>query len=908
MISSKRISAPRWTLGLGSVLLTLLLGGFALNDRLTSDAVWQLHMETQGKLQASALRSAQQDLLLRAELIGVTLAHNRPLRDRLLRLDALLRDDPAALESTAVAALRDSLITELTPVWRDLQQHRATQLQLYWGKSGIAVARMQDPSAWGDATAARRPLLDSALREGQVVSALDIGRHGAGHRAVVPLRRSEDPGSDVIGAVEVGFGILPDPVRLGELLDAGIGLLINRAEYAKVLGFPPSGVQFDAAGDWLLAEHSAPQVLEWTRQQQVRGPGANQAVRLLESAGRTYLLNRIPLRGFRPAAESDQPPLAVALVWRDVTPALNEHLQAGRQVLVKWTLAWLVAEALLLLLAWLLFRRSIVQRQHRLAARREERSRKQLLDRSRKIASLLPGMVYQLKRHADGRFEVLYASQGSRALFGLEPETLMADSRAGFVRVHPQDRWQVQGWLAKSAQQLRSSTLRFRIDHPSRGLIWADIKASAEQLPDGAILWHGFATDSTARAVAEREASERERYVRLLIANVADAIITIDARGHIETFNHAAERMFGYYEREMIGGKLAQLMPEPYRDAHDQYLSDHPGRRRSGALERNRELLAQRRNGEVFTIELRVSEISHHGARKYIGLIRDITERKRVERMKSEFVSIVSHELRTPLTSITGALGLLTGGALGEAPATMQQMLDIAHQNSLRLGRLINDLLDMDKLIAGKLSIKLRVQPLAPQLEEALRANQGYAQKHQVRFELAKTTAASVSVDENRLQQVLANFLSNGAKFSPPGEVVVVSAESDGQWVRVSVLDNGPGVPQKFHERIFQKFSQADSSDTRQKGGTGLGLAISKELVERMRGRIGFESEPGMGACFWFELPAIPSQNPEPNSGLGPHHQSLSRSSSSEPKINASTNRLDDCKLAPATDTLFVQG
>lgn len=144
----KRISAPRWTLGLGSVLLTLLLGGFALNDHLTSDTVWQLHMQTQGELQASALRSAQQDLLQRAELIGETLAHNRPVRELMLQLDDLLRDDPAALDSAAGTALRERLLAELTPVWRDLQRHRATQLQLYWGPAGIAVARMQDPLSW----------------------------------------------------------------------------------------------------------------------------------------------------------------------------------------------------------------------------------------------------------------------------------------------------------------------------------------------------------------------------------------------------------------------------------------------------------------------------------------------------------------------------------------------------------------------------------------------------------------------------------------------------------------------------------------------------------------------------------------------------------------------------------------
>ena len=223
--------------------------------------------------------------------------------------------------------------------------------------------------------------------------------------------------------------------------------------------------------------------------------------------------------------------------------------------------------------------------------------------------------------------------------------------------------------------------------------------------------------------------------------------------------------------------------------------------------------------------------------------------------MKSDFVSVVSHELRTPLTSISGALGLITGGALGEVPEAMRSMLDIAQQNSLRLGLLISDLLDMDKLIAGKMQLQLQVQPLTPLLQEALCANQGYFEQYGVRGELGVLDTAQVSVDAHRLQQVLANFLSNAAKFSPPGEVVILSSQHQGDRIRVSVTDRGPGVPASFRERMFQKFSQADSSDTRQKGGTGLGLAISKELIERMHGRIGFDAERTQGACFWFELP-----------------------------------------------------
>jgi signal transduction histidine kinase len=227
-----------------------------------------------------------------------------------------------------------------------------------------------------------------------------------------------------------------------------------------------------------------------------------------------------------------------------------------------------------------------------------------------------------------------------------------------------------------------------------------------------------------------------------------------------------------------------------------------------------------------------------------------------MERMKDEFISTVSHELRTPLTSITGALGLLAGGAVGELPATARQMLDIAHKNGQRLTYLINDLLDMEKLAIGKMPFDTQVLELLPLVEQAVQDNRIYAAQFSVRLFLdARIADTQVRVDPLRLQQVLTNFLSNAAKFSPEGGAVeIVVTRRDGR-ARVEVRDHGPGIPEEFRPRIFEKFSQADASDARRRGGTGLGLAISKELVERMGGSIGFESEAGQGACFYVELP-----------------------------------------------------
>jgi PAS domain S-box-containing protein len=368
------------------------------------------------------------------------------------------------------------------------------------------------------------------------------------------------------------------------------------------------------------------------------------------------------------------------------------------------------------------------------------------------------------------------------------------------------------------------------------------------------------------RDISERKATElvmqeAVQHTQTILDNVIDGIITIDSRGIVQSFNRAGETIFGYMADEIIGRNINMLMPEPYRSEHDSYLKNYHATGIGHIIGIGREVEGRRKDGTVFPMDLAVSRSTHHGQPLFIGLVRDITERKRMELMKTEFVSTVSHELRTPLTSITGALGLIAGGALGALPEKAKLMLDIAYKNSKRLALLINDLLDMEKLTAGKMQLDIQPQPLMPLVEQTLEAVSAFGEQYQVSFKLIeRADDVHVRVDSGRLQQVLSNFLSNAAKFSPLGAEVEIAVRLRKNVVQVEVIDHGPGIPDNFRSHIFQKFSQADSSDTRQKGGTGLGLTISKELIERMNGLIGFDSEEGKGARFYFCMPVWQEQ------------------------------------------------
>lgn len=345
-------------------------------------------------------------------------------------------------------------------------------------------------------------------------------------------------------------------------------------------------------------------------------------------------------------------------------------------------------------------------------------------------------------------------------------------------------------------------------------------------------------------AQAMEALQESEAYYRTVISHVADALVVLDPSCRIDKINPAAKRLLGYDNDELQGLSCELLFPQ------GQPLVAKDG---------SSEIQVLTQSGQILTVELVQSHLQLADRTMLLLLMRDITQRRQHERMKDEFVSTVSHELRTPLTAISGALGLLAAGTLGKFEPKQQQMLDIALQSSQQLNNLINDLLDIEKLVAGKMQLLCSPTQLQPILLQAMQRHLPLASQFGVEIDalLPNPFHAQVNVDSNRLQQVLANLLVNAVRFSPVGSAVELRAEVNGNRVRVSICDVGPGVPSEFEQRLFEKFSQADSSDSRAMGGTGLGLAISKELIERMGGFIGYRANQPQGACFYFELPLV---------------------------------------------------
>lgn len=356
------------------------------------------------------------------------------------------------------------------------------------------------------------------------------------------------------------------------------------------------------------------------------------------------------------------------------------------------------------------------------------------------------------------------------------------------------------------------------------------------------------------RSHASAALRESEARTRSVIDNMLEGLILVDEKSVIRAMNPAAERIFGYSQTELVGGSLATLVPESAASDRLGFLRE----KHRQAIGRMTEWQGRRKDGEVFPFELTLFEFRTSEGRLFGGGIRDLSQSREVEKLKEQFVSTVSHELRTPLTSIRGSLGLLAAGVLGKLPPQADEAIAVAERNVVRLVRLVNDILDSERLHTGKLELHFEAIPLGEVFARSLDSVRAFAEGAGVSI-VGAPSPFVVWGDGDRLVQVLVNLLSNAVKFSPPGSAVAVSAEpADGQ-VEVRVADRGRGVPARLQTAIFERFRQVESSDSRQKGGTGLGLSICKAIIELHGGAIGVASEEGKGSTFWIRVPLAPA-------------------------------------------------
>ena len=403
--------------------------------------------------------------------------------------------------------------------------------------------------------------------------------------------------------------------------------------------------------------------------------------------------------------------------------------------------------------------------------------------------------------------------------------------------------------LDGSVQQPRTLTYRV-LGFDQKVRWWRTEVRPADIEPRCAVVSH---RDVTSQRKTEEELRRSQARLRTIVTGAPIVLFALDDEGNFTLVEGMGAVGAAFASPELVG----QSVFDAYAQMPD-------------LLEIVREALSGRVAVSTIEVgslayEVRCSPYaSRDGSRDgVVGVATDVTERLKAQRMKDEFVSIVSHELRTPLTSIRGSLGLLEGGVAGELPAKAKELTRIARTNTDRLIRLINDILDLEKMESGRLELRRTTVPLGAVALDVAKELGPLAAQAGVTLDLQATDEDVVYIDRDRVHQVITNLVSNAIKFSPDGGVVTVDIEpANGNRLRLSVRDQGPGIAARDLPRLFKKFSQLDSSSRRTKMGSGLGLVISKSIVDAHGGRIWVESEVGTGSSFQVEFPRPVSEAP----------------------------------------------
>jgi PAS domain S-box-containing protein len=428
-----------------------------------------------------------------------------------------------------------------------------------------------------------------------------------------------------------------------------------------------------------------------------------------------------------------------------------------------------------------------------------------------------------------------------------------------YDHIHPDDVHAARRMLASAAgdatAQVRADV---RVRHADGG--WRNHEVVAAGLPEEPGWVVVNSRDVTERKEAEARLRENTDRYRYLVESASDIIYEVDAEGRFGYVNPQAVFTTGWTAEELRGRPYTDLVDEPMREEVRAFYRAQAEARR---LDSYLEFPARTRDGALFwvgqNVRLKLDEAGRPAGAQAVA--RNVTARVETERLKEEFISVVSHEMRTPLTAIRAGLGLLAAGVLERYPERGKQTLDMAVRNADRLVRLINDVLDLERMASGKLHMEARPYSVTEMLTQAADSVRTMAESASLLL-VVNPCAGQVVADPDRVGQVLVNLLGNAIKFSPAEGTLWLGAEARGGEVVFSVRDQGRGIPADKLEAVFERFQQVDASDSRRNNGTGLGLAICRAIVEQHGGRIWVESTLGRGSTFHFTLPRHPSVAP----------------------------------------------
>jgi PAS domain S-box-containing protein len=478
------------------------------------------------------------------------------------------------------------------------------------------------------------------------------------------------------------------------------------------------------------------------------------------------------------------------------------------------------------------------------------------------------GLVRNINPVAVQLFGIPQDQAVGRPLASFFDASMHADLAASMGPVEPAARQR------RAAERDDTSRSRWAMSREARGIkatggVFPVALTLTDTVAGGQRFFTAFVRDLTLTLQQEARTQQALMLATRILDQSSVAIWSTDSSGLITRFNRTAQQWLGYSEAEVKGNRTSVAFVDPQElQARARTLEREHGvtpttdaevllaQARRGEPDQ-REWTLVRKDGSSFPASISVSRLTTEAGdvTGFVLVAADLSQQKEVDRLKNEFVSNVSHELRTPLTSVRGSLGLLAGGLAGKLPPQAQSLLEIAQRNTERLILLINDILDIEKIEAGKMRFAFKSVDLDGLVAEAVQQSGPLAAQRGVRLvRRASSPGLRVHADDHRLLQVVSNLLSNAIKFSPEGGVVEVDVAVEDGRARVEVADHGSGIPESSQGRIFQKFFQADASTAREKGGTGLGLSICKALIERMDGHIGFRSRPGE-TVFHFDLP-----------------------------------------------------